>query len=381
MSERGAASGSSSPVPETARPGPVAPGPRRRRGLLRPLLLVGVPLVVALAGLYWYAISGRYITTENAYVKSDIVTISTDIDGRVIGVEVTDNQLVTQGDVLFRIDPEPFQIALDMADANLVSVRHEIEASRAEFRQIRAEIDEAQERVRFFQQQAKRQRELEERGIAAQVRLEEAELELAAARQRVTALREKLRTVLARLGGDPASAVELHPAYLAAEARRNMAARDLDHTVVRAPVDGFVSRMRLQRGEWLEAGDPAFTIIDPQGTWIEANLKETQLTHIEVGQRVTIEVDAYPGQRWQGEVASISPATGAEFALIPPQNATGNWVKVVQRLPVRIAVAAPEGKPPLRAGMTVAVSIDTEREPRLAEFVHKAVASVRGGEP
>ena len=177
---------------------------RRRRSPLRPLLLVGVPLLVGLAGLYWYAVSGRYVTTENAYVKSDIVTISPDIDGRVVSVEVAENQLVEQGDVLFRIDPEPFQIALDMADANILTVRHDIEASRAEFRQIEAEIDEAQERVKFFQQQAERQRELQERGIAAQVRLEEAELELAAARQRVTALREKLRTVLARLGGDPA---------------------------------------------------------------------------------------------------------------------------------------------------------------------------------
>jgi membrane fusion protein (multidrug efflux system) len=358
------------------------PAPRRRgrsRGLLRPLLLVGVPLLAALGGLYWYAVSGRYVTTENAYVKSDIVAISPDVDGRVVSVEVVENQLVKRGDVLFRIDPEPFEITLDMADASILAVRHDIEASRAEFRQIQAEIDEAQERVKFFQQQAQRQRELEERGISAQVRLEEAELELAAARQRVTALREKLRTVLARLGGDPASAVELHPAFQEAEARRGMAARDLSHTVVAAPVDGFVSRMRLQPGEWVEAGDAAFTIIDPHATWIEANLKETQLTHVEVGQRVTIEVDAYPDHAWSGEVASISPATGAEFALIPPQNATGNWVKVVQRLPIRIAVGSADNKPPLRAGMTAAVSIDTGHEPRLAEFVHNAVASVSGG--
>jgi membrane fusion protein (multidrug efflux system) len=359
---------------------PSGPEPRRRRGLLRPLLLVGVPLLAALGGLYWYAVSGRYVTTENAYVKSDIVTISTDIDGRVVGVDVTENQLVKRGDILFRIDPEPFQIALDMADANILTVRHDVEASRAEFRQVQAEIDEAHERVKFYLQQANRQRALQERGISAEVRLEEAELELAAARQRVTALREKLRTVLARLGGDPASAAELHPAFMAAEARRDMAARELDHTVVRAPVGGFVSRMRLQPGEWLEAGDAAFTIIDPHATWIEVNLKETQLTHVQVGQLVEIEVDAYPDHAWQGEVASISPATGAEFALIPPQNATGNWVKVVQRLPVRIAVVMPDNKPLLRAGMTVAVSIDTEREPRLAELVRKAVASVSGGE-
>jgi membrane fusion protein (multidrug efflux system) len=357
------------------------PMPRRsrRRSLLRPLLLVGVPLIAGLAGLYWYAVSGRYVSTENAYVKSDIVTISPDIDGRVIAVEVAENQLVEQGDVLFRIDPEPFRIALDMADANILTVRHEIEASRAEFRQIEAEIDEGQERVRFFQAQAERQRELQERGIAAQVRLEEAELELAAARRQVTALREKLRTVLARLGGDPASAAELHPAFQEAEARRDMAALDLDHTVVRAPVDGFVSRMRLQPGEWLEEGDAAFTIIDPNATWIEANLKETQLTYVEIGQIVEIAVDAYPDHSWRGEVVSISPATGAEFALIPPQNATGNWVKVVQRLPVRIAVSAPDNQPALRAGMTAAISIDTGREPRLAEVVRKAVASVSGG--
>jgi membrane fusion protein (multidrug efflux system) len=374
MSEQGARSGS-----ELAGPEPARSWRGRRRVRLRPLLLVGVPLIAGLVGLYWYAVSGRYVTTENAYVKSDIVTISPDIDGRVVSVEVTENQLVRQGDVLFRIDPEPFQIGLDMADANVLTVRHDIEASRAEFRQIEAEIDEATERVKFFQQQARRQRQLEERGIAAQVRLEEAELEHAAAQQRVTALREKLRTVLARLGGDPASAAELHPAFMEAEARRDMAARDLAHTVVRAPVDGFVSRMRLQPGEWLEAGDAAFTMIDPHATWIEANLKETQLTHVAVGQRVEVAVDAYPDQMWRGEVASISPATGAEFALIPPQNATGNWVKVVQRLPVRIAVEAPDGLPALRAGMTVAVSIDTEREPRLAEFMRKAVASVRGG--
>jgi membrane fusion protein (multidrug efflux system) len=352
---------------------------RRRRGRLRRLLLIGVPLLAAVVGLYWYAVSGRYVTTENAYVKSDIVAISADVDGRVVSVDVVENQFVKRDDMLFRIDPEPFRIALDMADADILSVRHDIEASRAEFRQIEAEIDEAQERVHFFEQQAKRQRELQERGIAAQVRLEEAELELAAARQKVTALREKLRTVLARLGGDPASAAELHPAFREAEAKRDMAALDLAHTEIKAPVDGFVSRMRLQPGEWLEAGDAAFTIIDPNATWIEANLKETQLTHVEAGQRVEIEVDAYPDHVWQGEVASISPATGAEFALIPPQNATGNWVKVVQRLPVRIAVTAVDNKPPLRAGMTAEVSIDTGREPRLAEFVRNAVASVSGG--
>ncbi len=157
-----------------------------------------------------------------------------------------------------------------------------------------------------------------------------------------------------------------------------MAALHLDRTEVRAPVDGIVSRMRLQPGEWVEAGEPAFSIIDPASTWVEANLKETQLEHVVTGQQVEVAVDAYSGHSWAGEVASISPATGAEFALIPPQNATGNWVKVVQRLPVRIVVHPRPGQPPLRTGMTVTVTIDTEREPQLAKLAKEAVAAVRG---
>lgn len=348
--------------------------------MVRPILLVVVPGMVGLFGLWWYVTSGRYISTENAYVKADMVAISPDVDGRVVAVEVAENQLVRAGDVLFRIDPEPFRIALAMAEAHISTVRNDIEASRAEFHQVEAEIQEAGERVHFFEQQAARQRDLEERGISAQVRLEEAETELAAARQRVVALRQKLRTVLAKLGGDPASAAELHPAYQEAEARRDMAALDLDDALVVAPVDGIVSRMRLQPGEWVEEGTPAFSIINPETNWIEANLKETQLEHVHVGQQVEIEVDAYPDDLWIGKIASISPATGAEFALIPPQNATGNWVKVVQRLPVRVAVEPRDDQPPLRAGMTVTVSIDTEREPEIAQFFNNAVAAVRGGE-
>jgi membrane fusion protein, multidrug efflux system len=353
---------------------------RRPRRLIRLLLLVVAPTIVGLLGLYWYAMTGRYVSTENAYVKADLVAISPDVDGRVIAVAVAENQFVRQGDVLFRLDPEPFQIALDMAEAKMLTVRNDIEGWRAEFRQIEAEIEEARERVQFYAQQADRQRELQGRGISTEVKREEAEVDLMGAQQREAALREKLRTVLAKLGGDPASAAELHPMYRQAEAERDMAARELAHAVVRAPVDGMVSPMRLQPGEWLEEGHAAFSLVNPATTWVEANLKETQLEHVEVGQQVEIDADAYPNDLWIGQVASISPATGAEFALIPPQNATGNWVKVVQRLPVRIAVEPAAGQPPLRAGMTVTVSIDTEREPELAKFFNRAVAAVKGAD-
>jgi len=369
--------GEAAPVEEAqpkARAGPI------QRRMLRPVLLGVVPLVAGLFGLYVYAVSGRYVSTENAYVKADIVAIAPQIDGRVIEVPVEENEHIEKGEVLFRIDPAPFRIALDQAEAELLAVRNEIEALRAEYRQIQAEIEEAKERTTYFEAQAARQRELRERRIAAQARLDEAEMELAAARQRVSALREKLRSVLARLGGDPGNAVERHPDYREAEAAREMAALELAYTTVRAPVSGIISRMRLEPGEWVEKGEPAFTIVDPATIWIEANLKETQLEHVRVGQKVEVRVDAYPGHVWPGRIASISAATGAEFAVIPPQNATGNWVKVVQRVPVRIAVEQRPELPPLRAGMTVAIAVDTEREPGLARIIQGAVAHVRGDE-
>jgi membrane fusion protein (multidrug efflux system) len=352
--------------------------PAQTRRWSRTILLVVIPILAGALGLYWYAMSGRYVSTENAYVKSNIVAISPEIDGKVIDVEVVENQFVSTGDVLFRIDPEPFQIELDRAEAKMFAMRHEIEGLRAEFRQTQAEITEATERAKYYAQQADRQRQLQGRGIATQVRLEEAELELTAARQQVSARREKLRAVLAKLGGDPESAVELHPSYREAEAEHGMALLDLAHATLRAPVSGIVSRMRLEPGEWVEEGEPAFTIVDAVEPWVEANLKETQLTHVEVGQAVVVEIDAYPDHLWHGRVASISAATGAEFALIPPQNATGNWVKVVQRLPVRISVGPHENAPPLRTGMTATIEIDTGREPKLAKLFRDAVASVRG---
>ena len=250
--------------------------------------------------------------------------------------------------------------------------KHQIEAWRAEFQEMQAEIEEALERAAYFRQQADRQRALERQGIASAVRLEKAELDLAAADLRVAALEQRRRAVLARLGGDPEIAVDLHPAY------REKAVLLLKKTVVKAPISGVVSRMRLEPGEWVEEGEPVFTIVDRDHSWIEANLKEAQLTYVEVGQRVAVDIDGYPDHSWSGRVASISAATGAEFALIPPQNASGNCVKVVQRLPVRIEIDPADAMPPLRAGMTASIEIDTERDTSLARLVNSAVANVWG---
>lgn len=353
--------------------------PRWQRAGRRFVFLIVIPTIVILLGLSWWVMSGRYITTENAYVKANIVAVSADIDGRVVAVDVDDDQWVERGDQLFRLDAETLEIDKDRAAARMVSAKNQIEGWRAEFRSVQAEIEEAEERASYYRQQAERQRALERQGIAAAVRLEEAELELTAAGKRVTALQEKLRTVLARLGGDPEISAVLHPAYREAVTERELAMLQLERAVVRAPISGTVSRMRLERGEWVEEGKPVFTIVNSESSWIEANLKETQLTHVQAGQTVSIDIDSYPDHRWTGKVASISAATGAEFALIPPQNASGNWVKVVQRLPVRIEIDRADGHPPLRAGMTASIEIDTERETTLSKIFSDAVASVLGG--
>ena len=327
-------------------------------------LLLVIPALLVMAAGYWYLTTGRYVTTENAYVKSHIVAVSPSIDGRVVDVLVTDNEPVAKGDVLFRLNPVPHEIAVDRATAQLDASRQEIERRRAEFRQVQAEIAEADERVAFHQREFDRQNELASRGVATKASLEEAEFNLLSAKQTVSALLQKAQTTLASLGGDTLKAAELHPLYNEAEAELRQAELLLGYTEVRAKSDGVVSQMQLQPGEWVEEGEPVFGIIESGTVWIEANLKETKLTHIREGQSVEVAVDAYPGESWPGTVGSISPATGAEFALLPAQNATGNWVKVVQRLPVRVEILEFTDRPPLRAGMTATVTVDTEQDKR-----------------
>jgi len=364
---------------EAARDETPEPKPRRGRGrrLRRLVLLVVVPLVLIAVASAWYAFTGRYISTENAYVKAHVVAISTDIDGRVVEVLVRNDRRVKAGDVLFRLDPDPYWLQLQIADAKIETVRNAIEAMRAEFRQIEAEIGEATETVRYFEREAERQRALSKTGAGTAARLDEAEFEVASARQRVRGLREKVRKVLAELGGDPERAPELHPRFLEVQAERDMANLRLGYTEVRAPTDGIATQVRLEPGEWLEEGEPAFGLIEVDDTWIVANLKETELTHVREGQLVEVTVDAYPDLAWTARVTSIAPATGSEFAVLPPQNASGNWVKVVQRVPVRIDLERVEGRPPLRAGMTAAISIDTQRERRLVTVAREAIAAWR----
>ena len=351
--------------------------PRRRWGrtILRLVLLIVIPISAILAGAIWFETTGRYVTTENAYVKGPVIAVSTNIDGRVTDVMIEENQKVQKGDVLFRLDRTPYKMMIRMAETKRETARQDIEATRAEYHQIIAEIEQSKANVAYFEREAARQRQLARKAITTRARLEQSEFNLISAKQDVATLLQKMRAVLARLGGDPRRDVELHPDFQAAETEISMARMNLGYTEIYAPVDGIITRLKLEPGEWVEEGEPAFGLIQVGKTWIEANLKETQLTHVREGQEVTVEVDAYPDVVWKGIVASISPATGAEFSVLPPQNASGNWVKVVQRLPVRIEIQKTADHPPLRAGMTASITVDTHHKRELWKTVKTAIAN------
>jgi membrane fusion protein (multidrug efflux system) len=340
--------------------------------LARALLLLGVPLAVAAAGLYFYAQGGRYLETENAYVKAHIVAVSAEVAGRVSDVAVRDNQPVAKGQLLFRIDPVPFEMALARASAQLANARTEVETLRAELRVALADAAEAEERIRFLVVQLERQRRLKEQGMVREDAYDEARYNLDAARARVSAMQERAARVLASLGGDAKLPTESHSRVREAQAALDTAALELARTRINAPTAGTVSNLKLQVGMNVTRGVAVFSLIQAGEPWIEANFKETQLAGMRVGQAARVVADAYPGVEWRARVSAIAPATGAEFALLPPQNATGNWIKVVQRVPVLFAIDPAEGaaaeRPALRAGMTVSVSIDTGRSRGLPDL-------------
>ncbi len=348
---------------------------RIRRIFMRLILLVLIPLIALLVATYFYMKGGRYVSTENAYVKSHIIAISTDIDGRTVEVNVSDNQRVEAGTLLFRIDPEPYALRVAEAEAEIALARSEIETLRADYREAQVAIAEEAENVRFLTTQLNRQQTLKNTGVGTEQTLDEAQHNLRIAEQRVAVLQQRAKRVLASLGGNSNAALTSHASYIRAKSRRDQAAVELASTSVHAPSGGIVSNMHLQVGEYINAGTPVFSLLENDKTWVQANLKETQLTNLRAGQSATLKVDAYPQQEWHAQVASIAPATGAEFALLPPQNATGNWVKVVQRIPVELQVEHQPEAPPLRAGMTVSAKIDTNhrREPPVS--VRKLVES------
>lgn len=342
---------------------------RRRPHNLRRILLMLGPIVVLAAGLFVYMSGGRYVSTDNAYVHAGKLTVATDVSGIVANVAVHESQKVEKGDILFILDQEPFRIALAGAEANLGTVRNQITTQQATYRQKVAQIEQAKTDVVFYETTELRQQDLLKRGVSAQATFDQAKRDLDAARERLSMAQHDAEAALAQLGGNAEGRIEDHPSFLAAQAQVDKARRDLAHTTVLASIPGVVTNVdALQVGEYLPAGQAAFSLVSSADVWVEANPKESDLTYLKPGAVATITIDAYPGREWHGTVTSLAPATGAEFSVLPPQNATGNWVKVVQRVPIRLKVEMPADAPPLRTGMSAYVEIDTGHQRQIADL-------------
>ncbi len=357
----------SQPHGESSHARPVADG--KRRSMRRPVMFALLP-VALVAGGYFYVTGGAVMSTDNAYVQADTVGVSDDISGLVKQVVVRDNQQVKTGDVLFKLDDETFRIALNKADAQLGMVKNDLLAMRTSYKDMQAQMEQAKADIALNSLTVERQEKLVVNNYTAQATLDSARNTLIASQQKLASLTQQLAGIAVNLNGDPEAPIENHPRYKNALAARDEAARQLSHTVVKAPFDGIVTNVpTLQPGQYLASGVVAFNIVSTDHVWIEASPKETELTSVEPGQKTAVTVDTYPGQTWVGTVESISPASASSFSLLPAENTSGNWVKVVQRIPMRIRVENEPGRPQLRVGMSVEVNVDTGHPRGLPTFL------------
>jgi membrane fusion protein, multidrug efflux system len=357
--------------------------PRRRRALAylrrfrRVLLLVVLPLVAVIAGLVFYLNGGRYVTTDDAYVGAQKVLITPDISGKIEKVVVREGQQVSEGDVLFEIDPVPFRLAEQQAKATLDQARTTYDNLVANIKIYGQMQDLAQQGVDLKQRDVDRKATLAKSNFGSQLDLDNAGTALVTASAQLQFLKQQLSTAKTQLLGDPDLPLDQFPPYALAKAALGQAERNLDHTVMRAPMNGIATQVdQIQLGRFVMAGAPVFSVIDTAKPWVDANLKESDFTYIGVGQQVSIDVDAFPDHVFKGTVGSLSPGTGAQFAILPPQNATGNFVKVVQRVPVRIYFDGNDKYvQKLKAGMSAFTTIDTNHRRSLATLLGFAPAA------
>jgi membrane fusion protein (multidrug efflux system) len=336
------------------------PKKTRLQSLRWPLMIIA-PLVVIAAAVYFYITGGRYQSTDDAYTRAATVSISSNVPGRVTEVDVRDNELIQKGATLFKLDDAPFRIAVDDATARLASTRLQVESLKSTYKQRQVELRAARDTQAFAQTQFDRQSRLVQSGISSRTQFDQASHSLDAARQEVANVQQQIGVALANLGGNPDIAPDKHPLVQEAQAALDRAQLNLSYTVIKAPIDGVVTRVeQLQVGDYIAASAPVFALVATGDTWIEANFKEVQLAHMQPGQTATIRIDRIPGKHFSAKVVSLSPGTGSQFSLLPPENATGNWVKVVQRVPVRLHITDADAAVLLQAGLSADVKVDTQ---------------------
>lgn len=339
---------------------------RADRSLLRRVLMFGGIAIVAAFAIVSYFMGGRYVSTDDSYVQAAKLMVSTDVSGLVKDVDVKEGDHVTKGQVLFRIDPEPFRIAVQNAKAKLAQTRLDIESMKQDYGRMLSDINAQRAEVSLDQRNYDRYAQLLKANAIAPATYDQSRISLQSAKDKLASLQSTAQTQLAKLGGNLDIPDEQQPQYMEARANLNEAQRQLDHATVRAPFDGIVAEVdSLQPGTLVISAMSAFSttsavgIVNTRDVWVEAHMKETDLTHMHQGQPVEISIDTYPGHKWHGHIQAVGAATGSAFSVLPSENASGNWVKVTQRIPVKIAIDRQPGDPELRAGMSAEVSIDT----------------------
>jgi membrane fusion protein (multidrug efflux system) len=351
-----AAHASAQPIRDLADAPPKKPLKQR----LRPLLMTGLPALFAVIGYSQYRANEPYVSTDNAYARVAKASINARVSGQVVEIAVDDNQPVRKGQVLFRLDPQPLQIAVDRAEAQLGNARLRIDGLKAGYRQQQAELQSARASADYDQKEFARKKALVVSEFVSRAAYERADTDLKVSRQRIAAIEQQIASTVVALNGDPDIAIDRHPTVREAKAQLDEAQLYLSYATVTAPADGIVAKVDdLQVGNYVSNGSAAFALISGHETWVEANFRETQLTHMRPGQTATITLDTYPDRPFKAHVISMSPGAGADFALLPPENATGNWVKVVQRVPVRLELDDADPTMPLFSGTSATVEVDT----------------------